>query len=212
MEKTVTLERGVSMFRKVSRAVMFIMVFILMGAITYAGYGYMMKSERVITPKPDQALLIFMRCYSFRSPSAASIFDVSESETKFIGILYNNGTKITYDVAPGEHTFMVVGESADFLKATVLPGKIYYSLVKPRMGMWKDRFSFRPLRQSDLVNAEFSDWDTHTVLVDNTPESEDWAKKNSPDIEGKRARYLPAWNALSLELRESMTLKPEDGR
>jgi hypothetical protein len=200
------------MFQKVSRAVMFIMVFILMGAITYAGYGYMIKSERPITPKQDQTLLVFMRCYSFGSPSAASVFDVSENETKFIGILYNNGTKIMYNVAPGEHTFMVVGESADFLKATVLAGKIYYSLVKPRTGWWKDRFSFRPLRQSDLASPDFSDWDTHTVLVDNTPESEEWAKRNSPDIEGKRARYLPAWNALSLELRESMTLNPEDGR
>ncbi len=32
------------------------------------------------------------------------------------------------------------------------------------------------------------------------------------DIERKRARYLPKWNALSLKVQESMTLNPEDGR
>jgi hypothetical protein len=209
--KIVILERGVSMFRKVLHAVIFIVVFILMGAITYAGYGYMAKSERQITPEPDQGLVVFMRYFSLDSYNAASVFDVSENETKFLGILYN-GTKIMYNVAPGEHTFMVVCESADFLKATVLAGKTYYSLVKARTGVWKSRFSFRPLRQSDLESPKFLDWDTHTVLVDNTSKSEEWAMRNSPDIEAKRTRYLPAWNALSLKLRESMTLNPEDGR
>ncbi len=200
------------MFRKISYAAIFIMAFILMGAVTYAGYGYMAKSDRSIISAPDRAVLVFMRRYSFGSSNASSVFDVSENETKLVGILYNNETKIMYDVAPGEHTFMVVGESADFLKATVLAGKIYYLLVQPRVGFWKDRYSFRPLRQSDLASPDFSDWDQHTVLVENTPQSEEWARKNSLDIERKRARYWPIWNALSLELRESMTLKPEDGR
>lgn len=200
------------MFRKISYAAIFIMTFILMGAVTYAGYGYMAKSDRSIMSAPDRAVLVFMRRYSFGPSNASSVFDVSENETKLVGILYNNETKIMYDVAPGEHTFMVIGESADFLKATVLAGKIYYLLVQPRVGFWKDRYSFRPLRQSDLASPDFSDWDQHTVLVENTPQSEEWARKNSPDIERKRARYWPTWNALSLELRESMTLKPEDGR
>ncbi len=200
------------MFRKISYAAIFIMAFILMGAVTYAGYGYMAKSDRSIMSVPDRAVLVFMRRYSFGFSNASSVFDVSENETKLVGILYNNETKIMYDVAPGEHTFMVVGESADFLKATVLAGKIYYSLVEPRVGFWKERYSFRPLRQSDLASPDFSDWDQHAVLVENTPRSEEWARKNSPDIERKRARYWPTWNALSLELRESMTFKPEDGR
>ncbi len=200
------------MFRRFSHAIICTVIFVLMGAVTYAGYGYMKKSERSITPIPDQAVLVFIRNYSFGSSNAASVFDVSEKETKFIGILYNNETKIVYDVAPGEHAFMVVGESADFLKATVLAGKIYYSLVQARIGMWKDRFSFRPLRQSDLASHQFADWDQHSILVDNTPESEEWAKRNSSDIDGKRSRYWAAWNALSPELQESMTLNPEDGR
>ncbi len=200
------------MFRKISYAAIFMMTFILMGAVTYAGYGYMAKSDRSIMSAPDRAVLVFMRRYSFGSSNASSVFDVSENETKLVGILYNNETKIMYDVAPGEHTFMVVGESADFLKATVLAGKVYYLLVEPRVGFWKDRYSFRPLRQSDLASPDFYDWDQHSVLVENTLRSEEWARKNSPDIERKRARYWPTWNALSLELRESMTLKPEDGR
>jgi hypothetical protein len=98
------------------------------------------------------------------------------------------------------------------LKATVSAGKTYYVLVTPRMGVWKARFSFQPLRQANLDNKDFQKWDTHTDFVENTPQSQEWAKKNSPDIEGKRARYWPVWQALSPEVQASMTLNPEDGR
>jgi hypothetical protein len=199
------------MFRKISHAMIFIMIFILMGAITYASYGYMMKSEHQILAPPDQSLIVFMRASSLGRAISASVFDVSDNNTKFIGIMYY-GTKVAYNVTPGEHTFMVVSESADFLKATVLAGKTYYVLVTPRMGVWKARFSFQPLRQANLDSKGFQKWDSHTQLVENTPESENWAMKNSPDIEAKRARYWPAWNALSPEVQESMTLNPEDGR
>ncbi len=63
------------MFRRFSHAIIFTVIFVLMGAVTYAGYGYMKKSERLITSIPDQAVLVFIRNYSFGS-SNASVFDV----------------------------------------------------------------------------------------------------------------------------------------
>jgi hypothetical protein len=193
------------------RLVLGVIVFLIFGLTAYARSATMARVDQPLIPKPDQALIVFMRASNMGAAISSSLFDVSTDETKFIGV-FKSGVKVAYDVAPGEHTFMVIGESADFMKATVSAGKTYYALVTPRMGWNKARFSLRPLRQSDLTSADFSKWDSATHLVDNTPETEEWAQKNASDIEAKRARWYSAWSALPPEKLESMTLYPEDGR
>ncbi len=201
------------MIRKVSRIVVSaVMMFMLLGVtVSAARVKLMDETDRPLTPQPDQALVVFMRSTMVGSAISASLFDVTGDETKFIGVMYNN-TKVCYDVAPGEYIFMVVGESADFMKATVEAGKTYYALITPRPGVWKARFSFRPLRQSDLESSDFSKWDSKTRLVENTSDSEAWAEENAEDIEDKRADNWTAWCELSPETQAEMTLNLEDGR
>jgi hypothetical protein len=107
---------------------------------------------------------------------------------------------------------MVVSEAADFMKATVLPGKTYYALVTPRMGTWVARFSFRPLRQNDFSSDDFAKWDSATQLVRASPEAAEWARKNASDIDAKRAKYWPEWQSKEQLQRDSQTLNPQDGR
>jgi hypothetical protein len=199
------------MIRKCFRVIVIMMLVMLLGVTAYASSGMMAKSDRALVPKPDQALIVFLRSTFVGNAISASIFDVSGEETEFIGIV-KNGTKIAYDLIPGEHTFMVVSEAADFMKATVVAGKTYYALISPRTGAWKARFSFRPLRQGDLATQKFDKWDSRTKLVDNTPESEAWAAKHAVDINNKRAKYWTVWSGKSLERQEVQTLNPEDGR
>ena len=45
----------------------------------------------------------------------------------FIGIL-SGKTKVAHLTEPGEKLFMVIGENADFMKATLEAGKTYYAL------------------------------------------------------------------------------------
>lgn len=201
------------MIRKVFRiALCFIIIITLFGVTGYAARVKLMEeSDRQLLPQSDQALIVFMRSSYTGGAISASLFDVTGDETKFIGIMYNN-TKVCYDVAPGEYVFMVIGESADFMKATVEAGKTYYALITPRPGVWKARFSLRPLRQSDFDSSDFSKWDSKTRLVENTPDSEAWAVDNGEDIEEKRADYWSAWCELSPETQAEMTLNSEDGR
>jgi hypothetical protein len=201
------------MIRKVFRiALSFILIMALFGVTGYAARVKLMEeSDRQLTPQPDQALIVFMRSSFVGSAISASIFDVTDKETKFVGIMYN-ATKVCYDVAPGEYIFMVIGESADFMKATVEAGKTYYALITPRPGAWKARFSFKPLRRSDLESADFAKWDSKTKLVKNTSDSEAWAGENAEDIEEKRAEVWPEWCELPFEEQDEMTLKLEDGR
>ena len=191
-----------------TRAFLLVVALVLAGC---AGPGSMQKAEQAPAVKPDQALVVFMRSTFVGSAVSASVFDVTGSDTKFVGLV-NNGTKLGYYAPPGEHTFMVVSEAADFMKANVAAGKTYYALVTPRMGMWKARFSLKPVRGSELGGSDFAGWDAGTQYVVNSPQSQAWAANNGIDIAQKRAAYWPEWNAKSAEARAEATLNVDDGR
>jgi hypothetical protein len=190
------------------RSLFIVLLAIGLGA---CGGAAMIKADQEPTIRQGESMVVFMRSTFVGSAISASVFDVSGPETKFIGIV-NNGTKIAYPVKAGAHSFMVVSESADFMQATVLPGRTYYALVAPRMGMWKARFSFRPVRQNELSGSEFSGWNSATHFVVNSPESQNWAAQNAADIASKRNQYWSEWNNKPASDRASQTLNPDDGR
>lgn len=161
--------------------------------------------------RPGEALVVFMRPSNFGGLVASSVFDVTSAETKFVGIIYP-GHKFGYALPPGEHTFMVVGESADFMRATVAAGRTYYALVTPRVGVWKARFSFRPVRENELAGSEFASWDAATSFVTNSPASLNWAQQNAADVNSKRAEYWSEWMSKPLHQQQSQTLQAQDGK
>ncbi|HBF38863.1 MAG TPA: hypothetical protein DDW50_16280 [Firmicutes bacterium] len=207
------------MFSRQSRVVMIAVSVMLLGVVAYASSGLMIQSDNPITPKPDQALIVFMRLpASFGKAflfddygQSVSLYELPGTENRLIGFL-KGGTKICYEATPGEHLFMVAGEAADFMKAMVESGKIYYVLVTPRMGFWQARYSLRPLRQMNLTSAEFPHWDSETSLVEKTSASEEWAQKHAAEIENKRTRYWVVWSEKTKEQQDLQTLHLEDGR
>jgi hypothetical protein len=80
------------------------------------------------------------------------------------------------------------------------------------MGVWKARFSFKPVRGDELDGNQFATWDRGTKLVANTPKTIAWANDNAADIADKRDRYLPEWNSKPESDRAAQTLNAEDGR
>ena len=101
----------------------------------------------------NEAQVVFLRTSHFGGAISASLFQVTEAETDYLGISAV-GTKIAVKTSPGEHLFMVVSEAADFMKAVLEGGKTYYAMVTPRMGAWKARFSLWPVKRD--ANAEYS--------------------------------------------------------
>ena len=196
------------MFRKVFIALS------LSGLLAFGGCASsgMVKSEKaVLKPQANEATVVFMRASMFGGAISAAVYDVTDAEPKFIGII-DHSTKLAYNVSPGEHTFMVVSEAADFMKATTLPAKTYYALVTPRPGFWRARFSFKPLRQQDLNGPDFPKWDAGTQLVENSARTQEWAKNNAASVNQKRDSYQAEWSAKTQEQRDSQTLNAEDGR
>ena len=178
--------------------------------LSACGSAQMIPASEPPVMRQGDSMVVFMRPSALGGAVAASVFDVTGPDTKFVGLV-NYGTKYAHPVKPGQYTFMVVGESADFMQATVLPDRTYYALVTPRIGVWKARFSFKPIRQSELGASEFASWTSATKYMTNSPETQSWAVQNAADINAKRTEYWPQWNAKPPHQRESQTLKAEDG-
>ena len=167
--------------------------------------------ENEVSYAPDQshALVIFMRPSSFGSAIQSSVFDITTDENKLVGIV-SAKKKVAYKAKPGQRLFMVVGETADFMKADLEPGKTYYCLVAPRPGAWKARFSLRPIRKEALDTKKFTQWINSCQFYENTDASLNWAEQNAPSIQSKKDQYLKIWKERPEESNAS--LLPDDGR
>ncbi len=172
-------------------------------------------SQELVAPSADQAQIIFIRSSIVGSAIQSSIFDATSTDTQFIGIL-SNGKKLSHMVDPGEHTFMVVSEAADFMKANMVGGKTYYAMVTPRMGAWKARFSMHPVRSGmggefQYESDRFQGFLKDAKFTDNTPESIAWFEENRENIATRQAEYWAVWQQKSEAEQEERTLFPNDG-
>lgn len=143
----------------------------------------------VTAPPADKAVVVFLRPSTFAFGIQSSVFDVTENPPTFIGIV-SSTSKIAYASPPGARRFMVVSESADFMDAELESGKTYYSLVTPRMGAWKARFSLRPVHSGD---SELDEQLQSCTWIDNTPSSIEWARRAEANVVRKRDENLPRW-------------------
>lgn len=151
-------------------------------------------TEASYAPAPGKALVVFLRPTNFGCAIQSSVHDITGNGNQFVGIV-SAMTKIAYQSDPGERLFMVVGESADFMKATLLPDKVYYVVVNPRFGAWKARFSLIAARKHEENPEKFIKRLQECQWVKNTDASYKWAEKNAPSINKKKEAYLPKWQA-----------------
>jgi len=150
--------------------------------------------------------VVFMRVSKQSSSVNALLFDVTEpGAPKYIGAI-NSASKLSYSLSPGLYTFMAVGETAEFMQATVVGGKTYYALVIPRANA--TRFALEPVRQHEIGGKEFTSWDRGTKMAGNdSPQS-----YNAADAAEKRQRYWPEWSKKPESQRAELTLNAEDGK
>ena len=156
---------------------------------------------------PGKAVVVFMRPSGLGYAIASSVYELRRDGDVFVAIVPAK-RKVAYVADPGPTRFMVVSEAADFMAAELEAGKTYYALVTPRMGVWKARFSLRPLTAQDLGGVQFREWETECRWIDNTPASYAWAKEHWSDIQSKKVDYLQKWEPRT----DKPTLRASDGR
>jgi len=160
-------------------------------------------------PEPGKALVIFMRPSGLGFAVQSSVFEIRNDEPVLVGIVAAK-TRVAHQVAPGQYTFMTIGENADFMSAEVAAGKTYYVKVEPRMGMWKARFGLEPYRAKDLGTPAFAgDLDGCKPVV-KSAESDAWAATNMMSVREKRTSYYGDW--MKKPEAERPRLMPEDGK
>lgn len=164
----------------------------------------------VTQPAQGKALVVFLRASDQYRGMQSSVFRVgSDGVLSLVGILAVR-TKVAYQLEPGTHLFMAIGEGAEFMTANLQPGMTYYVLIDSRPGKWKARFALEPVRAAMLDTSEFRSSLADCIWVEKTADSELWAQSNRNSIEGKRAKSYPKWQAESAG--KKATLMPGDGR
>lgn len=160
--------------------------------------------EQTTGPEAGKALIHFMRPTSFGGAIQSTLHNGDE----YIGTISAN-TRMCYQADPGNHMFMIVGESADFLRAQLLPDKTYYINVAPRMGVWTARFSLRPMN-GQVPQQQIDEWVNRTQEVVVNEKGERWAEKNQQRVQELKNKYLPRWQQKAE--RDKQTLHPESGK
>ena len=160
-------------------------------------------------PQPGKAMIVFLRPSGLGFAIQSSVFEVRGATPALVGIVAAK-TKIAYHVDPGQRTFMALGESADFMTADLLPGRIYYAYVSPRIGMWKARFALEPKRRQDQDSSEFKTDLQDCRWVEVTPQTTRWMAENLRSIETKQAAYFVEWQGKPEA--DKPRLLAEDGR
>lgn len=143
------------------------------------------------TPPQGQSTLVLFRSSFFGGAVQSSVFDVTDGQSDFIGII-SAGKKVTHTFPAGERRVMALGENASFIDIDTLPGKVYYARVSPRMGLWKARFVLEPVPAGDPALEEelaSCEW------VGNTPTSTAWAQQNIQSALIKMREYLPEFES-----------------
>lgn len=161
------------------------------------------------------AQVVFMRSSFLGKAINASIYDVTGDKLEFIGVIAN-GTKIPYKTSPGKHRFMVVSEAADFMESDLAAGKTYYSMITPRMGLWKARFSIMPIKKDpqykfNTSSDDFNSWLESTKVAEKSEKANEWFNANQEDIARKKVKYLADWQQKSAQELVERSLAPQDG-
>jgi hypothetical protein len=166
------------------------------------------NGNAMATPKADKAMVVFIRPSGLGFAVQSSVFDVTKGgDPEFIAIVPAK-KKVAHEMAPGTYRFMLVGEHADFMDATLEAGKTYYAVVGVGMGMWKARFYFEPVKAGKLESNDLKDWLADCTWVATTPQALDWSRGNMPSIRERKSDYLTDW----IKSKEKAVLAAADGK
>lgn len=156
-----------------------------------------------------KSMIIFLRPSGLAYAIQSSVFEIKGDKPTLVGIIAAK-KKVSYQLEPGKHLFMVIGENADFMSANLEANKTYYALISPRMGLWKARFSLQPIHTNKLKSAEFIAWLKGCERVEKTSDSDKWAISNMPSIQSKYHEYYAEW--VNKVLSEKPHLLSQDGK
>jgi hypothetical protein len=161
-----------------------------------------------IAPRADVATVVFVRPSSFGAAIHPTIFD---EQGHFLGDAEPSAHFVA-QVAPGEHMFVVWAENTGPIRATLLPGRVYFIEVSMKPGAWQARCHLLAITPRTEQWTQVRDW-----LADTKPTVADLAAGNAY-LAGRRDEVLERirranenFAEFDEEERYARTIHPEDG-
>jgi len=105
----------------------------------------MSEAEALSPIEEGKAKIVFMRPSSLGFAIQSSVFEIKADKPALVGIVAAK-KKVAYQVEPGEHLFMVAGESADFMSAELEANKNLLCLGDSKNGDVESPFLFTAAR------------------------------------------------------------------
>ncbi len=168
--------------------------------------------------KPPRAKLILYRSSLVASAVDVLLFDVTSGEPRYVGEILNDSQR-HHMLEPGSHIFMIVAEgSIDYMAVNATSEKTYYSIIKPKMGMWKPSFSLVPIKaasRDDRPDGTDFDYEQYKNLAVRTDADDSSDPKNDayfgPEALDKYTTAHQEWLNQAPEARLQKTLETHDG-
>ena len=138
-----------------------------------------------VTPQGEEASITFFRSSMLGGMVQAPIAEeIPLADLQLVGIC-STDTKVRHIVTPGQHIYVVGGESGSLLEAEVAPGMNYYVRVTPRFGWAKARFEMVAVSPEELASPEVQKEIRGCVLVSPNKTAEKWFAENKKSMKDK---------------------------
>ena len=164
---------------------------------------HMIKQEPLQKPSEGKALVNFLRPSSTGGAAQVTIWD----NDKLIG--YTAGKMaFQYECDPGKHLFISWSEFKSPVEAELLPNRIYYIVLRIRMGWWRARLHQVPVNPQSEMWQDALTW--QKTLPNYEPDAAALAQieaKNRPKI----IEYLQGYQTEVAGTKHVLYLRPEDG-
>jgi len=202
------------MFLKIKGVILIALVLVFSACSSSASIMNKAPDQNISKPNKKMAQIVFMRNSFVAGAITAELFEISKGKIRFIGAL-PNGKKIVHQTTPGKKVYMAYGTAADFMKANVVAGKTYYSIVRPNWGT--GGFAPTPIRTNksaeyNTSSDDFKNWveGTELITADKT-KALAWFKENKENIKKIYKDYWARFKQKSKQEVAERTLTANDG-
>lgn len=164
---------------------------------------YMIVQDAIPKPIAGKAIVNFVRPSSVGKALQAPIWDGEKLIAMSLGKM-----AFQYECAPGKHIFIAWSEYKSPVEAELLPNRVYYIVLRARMGWWRGRIHQVPVNKDHPLWEQALTWQKTlpNYTFDRSALAEIEAKKQT-----KILKYLKYYDSEVKGTKHVMYLRPEDG-
>jgi hypothetical protein len=186
--------------KKICRAAAVTVLFIF---VVSCAPKHMIKQEPLQKPSEGKALVNFLRPSSTGGAAQVTIWD----NDKLIGFTAGK-MAFQYECDPGKHLFIAWSEFKSPVEADLLPNRVYYIVLRIRMGWWRARLHQVPLNPQSEMWQDALTW--QKTLPNYKPDAAALAEIEAKNHD-KITEYLQNYQNEVAGTKYVQYLKPEDG-